>query len=712
MCYLKKIILPVLIFNFHISIEFKLNAQSYFFGTAPIKWDLRKTYSTPPEALKYKDFDLVILSDLVEFQFYACSKEKIIRNIKYKINTLKGLNQIKKYALPESFDYAFDSELNQAGRRAKIKIPRVHDFKINVFAARKYSNEKWSNVSVKDRYETYRWVKSTGEFSDEENLVFHLGTLAIGDIVELYYEVEFNSRYSSNLFYLNAPYPKLKCDYHFIYRLNKSAGNESYILPINIDSVTITTTKISYDDYFLITKKVSLINLNAIIFPLNNALASSLPHVFADFNYYRSLVKCTDNQFVFSKSSRPQNFQWHVINDTNTKIIRSKIYDKQTVTLQKFISKLPTVGDENLNETFTKTLCDTLNTYRYLNPNNLYYNESNLFGLSSADHLLKQRFSGENVLKTYTDILKENKMFYYSINLIDKRLGTHHQKYRVHHAYEHEILGLPSNGKTLMFLPRYEGIKYHFTELPFYFEDAVAAIFPMNFQADTREKNKKLFRFEQTRNSSFNDNVRVEESTINIRLDSLKASLKTELALSGQFSTILRHFYLNDPCDSTIPKFYFRKCTDKPKAKLSKENLTHKSATFPFTTEFNCITYISLKDTFQFSLKDWFSFTFQKNELAKHSDLDYHFDFEQTDRYIFNLNFSREKNIKNLESFNNALENEFFTLNSSLVKLSNYSYKMEVLLKIKVKMLPKEKLHLLIDLVNELDRLNNFCLEF
>jgi hypothetical protein len=70
------------------------SSQSHFFGEGPIKWDLRKAYEIPAEAEKYSSFDLVILNELTEFYFYSSTSEKIVRSIKYKINTKKGLESI------------------------------------------------------------------------------------------------------------------------------------------------------------------------------------------------------------------------------------------------------------------------------------------------------------------------------------------------------------------------------------------------------------------------------------------------------------------------------------------------------------------------------------------------------------------------------------------------------------------------------------------
>lgn len=124
----------------------------------------------------------MILSDLAEIHFYSSTSERLVRTIKYKINDQKGIEYLKHYAMPESFDYAFDTKLYKQGRRSRIKTPAMREFNVKVFAARKFSRQHWSNVTVKDRYETQKWIKSTGEFSDESIFVFNLGLISVGDV--------------------------------------------------------------------------------------------------------------------------------------------------------------------------------------------------------------------------------------------------------------------------------------------------------------------------------------------------------------------------------------------------------------------------------------------------------------------------------------------------------------------------------------------------
>jgi hypothetical protein len=699
------------LFSFLVTLSAAMQAQNYLFGEGTVKWDLRKPYVMPPEAANYATSDLVILSDEVEFYFYTINSEKITRNIKYKVNTQKGLDDLKHYEMPESFDYGFDSELYKQSRQARIKIPQMTDYSVKIFAARKFSHERWSNVTVKDHYERLRWIKPSGEFGDEDMLILNLGTIAVGDVVEIYYEATFNSQYGNNIFYFNGRYPKLKCEYDFIYRVDRSFKDVSYILPVNIDAASTSSSSVGYDEHFLVTTRIQLQNLKANNFPLNSFESVKLPHVCADFSYYRSIVNYTNEHYSFMRLAKAKNFEWVIHLDT-AYVDQTKIYDKQFGSIRKFISTLPPIGTDSQNVVFFRSFCDTLNNYRYISANHLFYNESNLYELYSADHLLKRRLPGHTLSKLYIDILKDNKLFFYLVNVQDKRFGEHSSKFHAHQWYEHKLVALPVNNSYIYFMPRFGGLKYHLNELPFYYEGTTAALTPMNFQPGTKDKETKIFRLIKTHRGTFNENARTESATVRIAMDSLTARLTIKESLSGQFSTILRHLYLNEFIDSTISPHYFKRCVDKPGAAEQKVKLSSKITEFPYRYNFNCSEKLTLaKDTTKLSLKNWFSFTLSKNVIPQTPNFDFYFDFDQSDAYNFSLDFNKPMEIKNREAFARKVDNDYFSLESEIVKNSEKNYLVKATLVVKQTSIPADKASLLSELVEQLDQLNNFTLE-
>ena len=694
--------------SFFVSIPL-VRSQNNIYGEGPVNWELRKPFVMPAEAEKYAGSDLIILSDLTEFFFYSSTKEKVVRSVKYKINTKKGLEQLKHYKMPESFDHAFDKELFQQGRRARINTPYMREYTIKVFAARKFSRQRWANVTVKERYETQRWIKPTGEFSDEQIMVFDLGKMEIGDVLEIYYESYFDAQYGSNIFYFTAPYPKLTCEYDFVYRMDRFTKDPSFILPINIDPANVYTSKVDYDNYYLVTTKIQLGTQDANNYPLNSFESAKMPHVFADFTYFRSMIKYEQNKYLFNRTVKPKNYNWTVSIDTNSKE-QIRTYDKQASALRKFLGGLPPAGTDSTNVVFAAALCDTLNNFRYITANQLFYNESALYEHYSGDHLLKRRLAGHSAWKLYQDLFKDARLFYYQVNAQDGRLGEHDPKKHIHFGYENSFIALPFKEGFVYLMPRSDGQKYLFNEVPFYYEDILAAYIPMNVQF-AKSKADKIFRMIKTRTSTQAQNTRTENAAVKVSLDSLSARLLIKEELSGQFYTILRPMYLNENIDSTIAPHYFKKCIDKPGATAKKTKPVSGSHEFPFKHVFDCSGKISFKDSARLSLKNWFSFTLSKRTISEAPHYDYYFDFAQEDSYSFLLEFSRPTEITNLQTFAHSVNNDFFELESKITAEKENTYKVEARFIVKKKIIPKDQTNLLTELVESLDQLNNFTLE-
>jgi hypothetical protein len=537
--------------------------QTTTFGDIPVKWESTKQ----PSVSKTDGLndDLIILDEKTEFHFYSKENEKIIRNILIKINSAEGVKKLTSFELPETFDYAYDAEYYKQGRKSKIKIPFTTQYTVTKFGGRKYADKNWSPINFKLKFNKVRWINYMGEFLNDEITEFQLQDLKIGDIVELHYESAFNSNYGSNLFYFNSKYPKLACKYTFYYKVDKQFLGYSFILPNNIHDSLISRSYQNAKDYQIYIDEIKLKNLAGINYPANSCESKTLPHVFADFRFYRILNRSYPDggTRIFEYSFfRPKNFEWIIYSDTTNSF--TKIYDKQFTALRKFTTSLPKT--DSVYIPFFKALCDTFNNFRYISSNHLYYNESALYELYSGEHLLKRRLVEHSLWKVYRDILNDKKIFYYVANIQDRRYGEHSLSQRAHYAYEDNIIAIPTNSTFVYFMPRYNGLKYHLNELPFYYEGSLAALTARNFQTDTKDKEKMTFKLLKTHKGTFNENTRTENAVVSVNLDSSYAKLVIKESLSGQFSTLLRHLYLNEFIDSTVSTYYFKKCVDKPSA--------------------------------------------------------------------------------------------------------------------------------------------------
>jgi len=167
---------------------------------------------------------------------------------------------------------------------------------------------------------------------------------------------------------------------------------------------------------------------------------------------------------------------------------------------------------------------------------------------------------------------------------------------------------------------------------------------------------------------------------------------------------------LNEHTDSTIAPFYFKKCTEKPNASAVKIKLSSSISDFPFMYTFNCSEKISLASNETLNLQNWFSFIISKQTLPKLSTHDYYFYFDFTDSYNFLLDFDTSGNITNSADFKNNINNDFFDLESEIIKNTKSNYLLKVKLVVKERKITLDKMQLLTELLNALEALNNFSL--
>src|SRR6218665_1360392 len=212
------------------------------FGDKEVQWESGSPPLIPATVNKYPNAGLVILDEAVQFHFYGRNNEKVVKRVLVKVQNEEGLAALQRFVLPESFDYAYDACFYKQGRQARIKTPYIVDSKPRSLAARKFTNGRWSFPELDYKYERVKWISSNGEFKEEDITVFKFKGLQVEDIVEIQYELEFNSNYGSNLFYFNSIYPKLSCEYEFIYKVTSYWSSFSFVLPIYIPDSLVKKT--------------------------------------------------------------------------------------------------------------------------------------------------------------------------------------------------------------------------------------------------------------------------------------------------------------------------------------------------------------------------------------------------------------------------------------------------------------------------------------
>jgi len=132
---------------------------------------------------------------------------------------------------------------------------------------------------------------------------------------------------------------------------------------------------------------------------------------------------------------------------------------------------------------------------------------------------------------------------------------------------------------------------------------------------------------------------------------------------------------------------------------------------FPFKNSFLCVEKINLSNATDISLKDWFSFTLNKQLVSEKPNFDYYFDFQYSDMYNYMIEFNKAADVSNIDAFTKSIHNAYFDLSSKLTKQNETTYLLSVMVKVKEPVIPVAEGQLLLDFASELDGLNNMTLK-
>ncbi|MGZ4033318.1 MAG: hypothetical protein ACXVPU_01845 [Bacteroidia bacterium] len=681
-----------------------VNSQNTSFQKEKYIWPDAKP-SLLKQTNEFVSEDIVVVDEDVRLNLLDGTTQILNKNCILKINTEKGVQKFKSISLPESFDIGSDKCLDQQGRKSFIQAPYMYDFKIIHFAARvlKKSGEVL-DLTANIKSNKVFWLESNGQKFEGFNYIFSFENIEPGDVVEYNYEIDFKGKYGGNLFFFNGAVPKQNSTLQVKYSVTKQYGDEQIIYSGNGADSALTKSRVTEETEVISIYSYNFKNLESVNYPVNSCSGKTLPYVYVDLNFVSFIIGMRGiSNIGIAHKNRGPNFEWFY-----TKTLAGpevELYDKQHASIRKFLSAIPKDESNPDNTAFLTKLSDTLNTLKYVAAEAMNSGENAQYSVSSGEWLLKGKLIEEFLDKIYWQLLTEAKIPKNIICVEDKRLGEHRTDTRTTYKYEYNLLGI-NNGKSILYMmPRINGIKYYLDEIPFYIEGTTAAL--MNHDANG---GLGVVNFIRTSSSTEDENVRTENGMLRINLDSNIVNVSIKENLNGQFSTIARHAYLNETIDSTINPVYFKKCTDKPNAKNISIKKTFASNKFPFKSSFTCSEKIEYSNALEVPLKNWFSFTFNKQLIPERPNFDFYFDFQYSDTYNYMIQFNKPAEILNVNDFIKSIHNTNFELSSSLIKQSETTYLLNIVVKVKDPILSKADGQMLVDLTNELEGLNNLSL--
>ncbi|MBK7667115.1 MAG: hypothetical protein IPJ32_07005 [Sphingobacteriaceae bacterium] len=669
-----------------------------FPGQREFKWPDYFANYTVPDSLKNED--IVVLNEHV-----TITDDIIRKRVAIKIQTEEGLRNVKTLQLPENLDLTNAPNWYVQGRFKDRKDPFIYKYKINYFAGRlSQAVKKSSELSIDYKNEKVFWVDNDGRRVYDYIHNFNFGDLSVGDILEYIYEAEVDWNHKQQVIYPHSCYPKLNYNLDLKIGIRADLKNVDLVYNHGIEDAAFKKTLqnrngdvvYNYSYHFDYLKGYNNINY---IMP-----GFTLPSISINHGAYLSLKQSGNNAanffYVLDK------YKWMLFVDT----IKDKLFDKYHANIRKFIAGIPSVSEDSTGNIFASQLLDTLNKLKFISVESMHYGEIPQYAIPSSEQLLKGRLTEEYVIKNYKDFLSEKGINYYNGIVIDKRKAVINHKYRNNYALERRLIIIPEGNRYKYYVPRHRGVTYLLDELPFYFEGTSCVLMPCT---DCPGKGvKQQISFLGVPKSTFNENVRYEAASIKVNSDSMKLSFFIKENLSGQFSTLLRHYYNNDFIDSTVRADIYKKCTDKPafgSLEIKKGALQKR---FPFKQTYNCVGNIKLTNKNEINLTNWFSFIWTKDQFNKVPNHEVYSEFQFTDSYNFLFEFDKPVEILNAENFTKKLSNEYFEVTSNVVKQGEDKFLLSVIVKVKKEMISEKDASKIIEFVSILDEINHLKLNY
>ncbi|MEO8085932.1 MAG: hypothetical protein ABI763_03880 [Bacteroidota bacterium] len=602
------------------------------------------------------------------------------KHVRIKFLTQQGIKIYSKFVLPESFDPSGDWSTVRPENRDSIYRPKGEFECIRYFAARILKPDGSIKPAVLDEKTQLEIDLHHQTISKVYSWIFRIINLEEGDELELDYSYEGAYNYDPSCYiYFNGDLPKqrynlvFRYSYEDYYVLTYSNGAEPY------DSIMETKTHPKYTEYYFSKK-----NLPGGISETGGRPYRQYPYITyydhqRDFGIVNPITK-----FI----SRPLPYPWSYVmvplvnyQYENLKLHLSKL-DNATLAMNDLYeaekNKVNDTSPAALMSSIQHTLADE---FTYQQDPELYENDPN-----EIEHLGKfiQNKTVRQISRhrIYDELFLRTDKDYYAALFCDKRVAEIDMNEYKSSATFRTGYAAPYKGNFIYLYPKSYRFGFEANELPFYYEDIRSILIP---QHEPSEKKYDLvpsvhFTFVKTPFSGVKDNLRITSALVNASLETMTLTFNARIKLSGQFSTIMRGYYLYHERDTTVNPSYFNTIAsiadDEKKAEV---NVTSTSKQFPYeaSVSINLSSHTSITKesdgSYSIDLDGWFNNVIDEDFSAINRHLDFYPDFQFQDSHKYMMKFDKKVQVTNIEQLQKTISNGFadYTIKISQVDESS-----------------------------------------
>lgn len=604
--------------------------------------------------------DAVILDDTLTM---AIGATEIHRHVRIKYQTENGIRRFSVFKLPESVD-PDDERLTAPLKELQIKYEKSGTYNyVDHFSARIIRSDGSVVPAVIKDSTAERIEPNYGRALHFFIYYFRIENLQIGDELELDYvtreEVGFTSFEEKRVFFHG---PLARQSYYFSII---QPSNYPYIFINNngsrpIDTVMGQDNTIKWvwsftdlPEYGNLSGAILNKDLPYVIFYKHNArfgLLNSSGTAIKEYSPYTWDYKF--QRYAGYRTSKPEKYTSPSVDEPERVLnemfrdLKQKHGDSVCATLVKDLH-------ESVNDSFTyegdKSIASTWND-----------------GSSRLPRYLK-----EHVLKEYTTrllykgILSRMNVDYELMILRDRRLHRIDPRESPSGPVDRFGYGFSCNGAYFFVIPKLRELGYRMNEFPFYYENELALMVPQNLPySDYVQKKEAEVGFVAISANSGQDNVRNTSIRVAVSLGNNVADFSARVNLMGQYSTMMRGYYLKGYVDSSVSeKYHQRVCDIGADVNVSELEKVSEEKDFPFKTVFKSI-YTKNKllkelspNEYALSMRNWFNHIIPDDFSAKGRLLSYYPDFKGTDTYKYLIEFDQPVTLLNAADFKTDIQN-------------------------------------------------------
>ncbi|MBK7944061.1 MAG: hypothetical protein IPJ85_01580 [Flavobacteriales bacterium] len=408
---------------------------------------------------------------------------------------------------------------------------------------------------------------------------------------------------------------------------------------------------------------------------VNGDQARTLPHIVVtwmpdDLRYWRrerlSNLPIPQQPWLQVVRLREAKAEWY------RRVALKKIPDRQNTLVKRFITRTCTGIHDTLSARRVEALHESIaRDFVYSNDRDWYNNIDNSLE-RIGDQVEGKRLRDISRYNMYSKLIQMQRLPYVTTYVLDKRSGALNDRFTTPMWETEWLFGVRDGDEMLWMHPKRQRHGWFANELPFYWEGTMALLVD---RQRLLEDDPRPPLFVELPTGEPSANVRAIEHQLRVDLEQPDSEGEARIFLSGQFSTLGRAAFLGGKRDSTVMPAYGHTLEQVQGVRARRIGEHELSDDPPFRyREQQALTLPGFRvkeegGLFAFDLRGFIAHAVPVGFAAQGRDLPFHWDFQQSDRFIIEIAFAQPVEVMDLTQLQGAWESPSarYTLEATLI---------------------------------------------